>query len=104
MDLVFQGKVLPTSILTVREGEKATITHLNDNRRNFIDVTTTKSTVAGHPGILMKFNIGTRAENGKKTILASPQIIANDDSVSKITQGDKGKEIISLSVVAKTIK
>lgn len=103
MDLIFNGKPIPRATIIVNEGEKASVTQKTETSRNFIDVVVTKSAVAEHPGILMKFNIGIIDAQGKRIIKSSPQIISKDTYESKITQGEKGSEEYSISVVATTI-
>ena len=105
MDLKLHGKTLPSFNVKVKEGEKASIVQKTDDHRTFIDVVTTKSEMKDHPGILMKFTIGTIGENSKRTVTSSPTIIAAENSSAMITQGNSknGREEIALSVVAKTI-
>lgn len=105
MNLKLNGKPLPPFRLVVKEGEKATIVQKTDNNRNFIDIVTTKSTVDGAEGILMKFTIGTIKENSKRVITSTPTIITKENVEALITQGDSktGKEELSLRVVVREL-
>jgi type II secretory pathway component GspD/PulD (secretin) len=59
------------------------------------------------PGaVVMEFTVGTIDKNGEKTVHSRPKIIARENEEAKIEIGDSttGKEQLSLSIIANTIK
>jgi len=103
MDLSLDGKHVSSPRVVVKEGEPATVTQENGSKKQFIEVIATEGSIQNHKGILMKFTVGTIGENGERTIVAKPQVLAKEGEPAKITQSDtkSGVEHLSLSVVAK---
>lgn len=102
MELSKNGKLFSSSRLIVADGENAMISEKTDKEENFIEVVATEGVIQNHQGILMKFIVGTIDKKGKKTILASPEVLAKENQPAQITSGSKkGAGEISLSVTAK---
>ncbi len=103
-DLFLNGKYAYSPRFVVKEGQTASFTGksngYNDGKETFIDVIATKADVKD--AVMMKFTVGTIDKNGKRTILASPKMVAKENQEAQISQGEKsGRELLALTVTAK---
>lgn len=102
MELSMNGKKAFSPKITVMQGEPGIVTHDTSTKKTFIEVVAKEGQIQSHKGILMNFVVGYIEQDGTRTILSKPEILAKEDQKAQISVGDKdGKENISLSVVAK---
>jgi type II secretory pathway component HofQ len=102
MDLSLDGKHVSSPRVVVNEGEPAIVTQDNGAKKLSIEVVATEGSIQNHQGIMMRFAISTIGENGERTVIARPQILAKEGEPAKITQSDSksGSEQLSISVTA----
>lgn len=103
MDLSLDGNPSTSAHVTAQEGKVALVTQKTDSGETFLEIIATEGKSQDHSKILMKFIVGTIAKNGKRTILARPQVIVRDGEPARISQNDEktGEEYLSLSIIAK---
>lgn len=100
MDLFMNGKKVSSPRIAVRPGEVGNIIQESDNEKNFIDVIATEGSYQNHHGILLDMIIGAIDKAGKRTILAKPRILTNENEPAQISVGEEnGKKNLSLTVV-----
>jgi type II secretory pathway component GspD/PulD (secretin) len=101
MDLSINGKLVSSPRVIALAGEKASVTQRLEKSKNgtFIEVVATEDQ-GEFKGILMKFVVGTIDRDGKKTILATPSIIATENEKAEVSVSDNGKQEYALSVIA----
>lgn len=101
MDLSINGKHISSPRLIVNTGEMGTIIQKTDTEETFIQVVATESDVQNHKDIMMKFTVGYIGNNGERTIVSKPEILAKENEAALITVREKTETELSLSVVAK---
>lgn len=100
MDLSVDGKTVFSPRLHVIEGESTSITQDSADSMTYIEVVASHADAGGNKGILMKMSLSHINEDGSRTILANPTIMAKENEPAQIMVGDDDGNI-SLSVVAK---
>ena len=102
MDLLVKGNHSAPHVVT-KAGEKAKIIQDGNDGKTFLDVIATEDqlTDEGHHLISMKFEIGTIDKQGKRTVLAQPQITSFEGEEATISVGNEdGTQDMTLKVIA----
>lgn len=99
-----KGQLVAEPRLSVIEGETATITQTNEKGGSFVEVTAKE---AGPGQVRVEFLVGDIDAKGKRTTVATPQIIALENETASLTSTEtaKGKRAaadVSVSVTARS--
>ncbi|MFS4460769.1 hypothetical protein [Bdellovibrio sp. HCB2-146] len=102
MELSLEGKHVLSPKVIVPAGETASV----DDGKTFVEVVANEGAIQDHKGILMKLTVGTIGKDGKRKILATPQVLAKENQAAQVTveSANGGPADLSLSIVAKRIK
>lgn len=101
IELAMNGQHALSPRVVTPEGEAAMLTLKTEGEGSFIEVVASEGEIQGSKGILMKFVVGVIDEDGQRTILSKPQLLAQENEKAEITiYEDDDKEILSLSVIA----
>lgn len=101
VELSMNGKKPTQYQIIVKKGLKASIESQTPNDGNFIEVIANEGSIQNHKGILMDFLVGSIDQNGKRTVVSTLQVLANENEKAQITVGNEnGKEGLTLSVIA----
>ena len=97
-EVTINGKAVAAPEMIVKKGQLSTAA----TKDVFIEVLADENPVAAHPGILMKFTVGSIGPNGERKILGKPQIIAAENQRAEVTvsSDEKGADKYSLAVTA----
>lgn len=96
MEVKVDGKLQSAPVLQVREGKMASVSERTDKGGTFVDVEANQSKGGS---VLMHFTVGTLDAKGKRTVLATPVIMALESEPATFQIKEKGK-IVSLKVTA----
>ncbi len=101
LDLSVKGKPLPSSKVTVKEGEQTSLTQSTSTDKTFVDVIAVEDS-PGNSIIKVKFVMGTILPSGERKVLTSDEILANENQPAKVSLStSKGEEDFSFVVTAK---
>lgn len=102
IDLSMDGRHVTSSKLVINNGEKGSIVHEKTGEKIFLEVVATDGKAPdGQPAVDMIFEIGRILNNGQRSIISQPRIMALEGEKAEITVGDQNQnELISLSVLA----
>ena len=106
-DLSLNGQHVSSPEVSLKEGSTGTITQKIEMGDCFIEVVPSESTVKNHPGILMKFTIGTIGKNGVRTVISKARALLKENDPAKITvdklDGRSEKLLFSVTAERKSI-
>lgn len=101
LDLSIDGNAVSSPRMTVREGEKGTITQESNGQKRFVEVVAREEkTSAGKQAVHMTFAVGKIEKDGTRSVLSRPQVLSLMNEKAQIAVGEKGKPTFSLTVVA----
>ena len=86
--------------MVLKAGHKGSITEKLDSGQEFIEVVASDGPVQNNKSILMKFVIGTIDERGKRTITATPEIIARNGETATYESASANQKSLSIKVTA----
>ena len=102
--LLFHGgldsKVVASPRIVVQEGKVETLTQESGDNKTFFEIVASEGEIQGNRGILLKFKIGLIKNDGSRTIISQPQILAKSGKEAHITVGQDDKEEMTLKVIA----
>lgn len=81
------------------EGETGSITHEGFIEKTSIEVVATEGSAKDQKGILMNLVVSYNSKDGKKTVVAKPQVLVRENELAKITIG--GEKELTLTILAK---
>ena len=100
------GKLISSPHIITKPNELASISQKGDNNKQTLIelIASDYSTKDTKDGIMMKFTVSS-IDNGKKTVISKPQIIALPGEPAEILVGETGKaDSVRVSVVATRIQ
>ena len=106
MDYSLNGKHVASPHMTTKSGQAAMVTQESKEKMTYLQVTPTDDKVVeGKHTIRMKFEVGTIAKDGTKTVLGRPEIIALENERAEISVSDEvGNEQVDIAVTAARTK
>ena len=103
MNVELNGQPVSAPHVVTVAGERSSVTQKGPNGATFIEVIAREAMSGG--GIAMDFKVGTINDDGTRTILSTPQIIAIENEEAEIEVGQAGgPTTVNLKVVAKRTK
>ena len=100
LELSLDGKVVASPRIVVQEGKVGTLTQESGDNKIFFEIVASEGEIQGNRGILLKLKIGLINNDGSRTIISQPQILAKPGEEAHITVGQDDKEEMTLKVIA----
>ena len=94
------GKVLAAPLLSVLEGEHASVEEKGEHGGTFLEVVA-KQEAKDPKNVLVELTVGSIDEKGKRTVIGRPKLIALENETASATTKDKRHGELSVSVTAR---
>ncbi|MBX3020872.1 MAG: hypothetical protein KF799_04285 [Bdellovibrionales bacterium] len=98
MKLKSNGKEISAPTIVVKEGETAKLTQRDTEGTTFWEIVAHDQ---GDNQILLNFKVGTISNDGKRTAVSQPRILAAENEMAEMNISRDDAEVLTLSVVAK---